>query len=42
MGITLQNEKIIDRWSMIIENEQKQNEYIYLNTEDYKKGVNDA
>lgn len=35
--VTLQDEKIIDRWSMIIENGQGNAERIYKDTEDYIK-----
>jgi hypothetical protein len=37
MGITLKDEKIIDRWSMIVENGQEKSEQIYQDTETYIK-----
>jgi hypothetical protein len=37
MGITLQDEKIIDRWSMIIENGQGNGEIIYSDAENFVK-----
>jgi len=33
MGVTLKDEKIIDRWSMIVESGQGQAEKIYQDTE---------
>jgi hypothetical protein len=37
MGITLKDEKIIDRWSMIVENGQGNAEQIYKDTENFIK-----
>jgi hypothetical protein len=37
MGVTLKDEKIIDRWSIIIENGQGNAEQIYKDTESYIK-----
>lgn len=35
MGITLQDEKIIDRWSMIVEGGQGRGEQVYADTENF-------
>lgn len=37
MGVTLKDEKIIDRWSMILENGQGNSERIYSDTENFIK-----
>ena len=37
MAITLKDEKIIDRWSMIVENGQGQAEQVYQDTENLIK-----
>jgi len=38
MGVTLKDEKIIDRWSIIVEEGQGKAEQIYQDTESYIKG----
>ena len=38
MGVTLKDEKIIDRWSILIENGQGKSEQVYQDTENFIKG----